>query len=125
MLPNSGRNLPNSRPALSERDFAERISAALRSELGGTRTSVKTIMRWTGASDRSARTWLNGTGAPSGYHVICLARESDEVLTLLLELSGRSAIAFNLDLHAVEVALARATGALEMLRRQRSPTSKG
>jgi len=76
-------------------------------------------MRWTGASDRTARNWMNGVVGPSGSHLICLARHSDAVLEAILDMSGRAELMLTADLHAVEVALAKATGSMERLRRQR------
>jgi hypothetical protein len=46
-------------------------------------------MRWTGASDRTAKNWLSGNCGPSGDHLVNLARESDTVLAALLDLAGR------------------------------------
>jgi len=120
MLPKSGRKLPNARQAPTEAEYIKQISSALRLELGGTRAAVKTIMRWTGASDRSARTWMNASGSPSGYHLLRLARECDAVFEVMLDFTDRHEARLGVDLHAAEVAIARAMGAFETLRRQRS-----
>jgi hypothetical protein len=120
MLPKSGRKLPKVRQAMSEADYIEQISNALRLELGGTGAAVKTIMRWTGASDRSARNWMSGSGSPCGYHLLRLARECDAVFEVILDLTSRQEARLGVDLHAAEVAIARAMGAFETLRRQRS-----
>ncbi|MEN2786101.1 hypothetical protein ACFOKI_06820 [Sphingomonas qilianensis] len=77
-------------------------------------------MRWTGASDRTARNWMSGAAGPSGYHLICLARESNAVLAAMLALSGRPELALSTDVQAVEVALAKAMGSLEVLKRQQA-----
>jgi hypothetical protein len=120
MLPKTGRKLPKMRQAPSEADCIEQISSALRRELGGTAAAVKTIMRWTGASDRSARNWMNGSSSPSGYHLLRLARECDAVFEAMIDLSGHQEARLGVDLHAAEVAIARAMGVFETLRRQRS-----
>jgi len=120
MFPKTGTFLPGG-GVVSEQDYARQIRQALREELGGSRTAAKSIMRWTGASNRTARNWLNGAASPSGYHLVCLARESDAVLGVLLSLSGRCELALSVDIRAVELALARASGALERLRRQQTP----
>jgi len=99
------------------------IQQALRGELGGSGAATKTIMRWTGASDRTARNWMSGAAGPSGYHLICLARESNAVLAAMLAMSGRAELALSADVHAVEVALAKAAGALAVLKRQASSRS--
>lgn len=118
MLPNSGSKVPKAPEHLTEGELGRRLGVALRSELGSSARATKTIMRWTGASDRSARKWMHGDGAPSGAHLIDLARGSERVMELLLELTGRSDLLVAVDIHAVEVALARATGAVETLKRQ-------
>jgi hypothetical protein len=120
MLPKSGRKLPKIRRAPSEAEYAEQISSALRLELGGTAAAVKMIMRWTGASDRSARNWMNGSGSPNGYHLLRLARECNAVFEAMLDLTGHQEARLAVDLHAAEVAIAKAMGAFEILRRQRS-----
>ena len=84
MLPKSGTLLPARGAVLTERDYSSRVRQALRDDLGGSRMAAKLIMRWTGASNRTARNWLNGAASPSGYHLICLARESDAVLGAVL-----------------------------------------
>jgi len=50
---------------------------------------VKTVMRWTGAGERTVKNWFAGSSGPSGQHLIALARHSDEVLAVLLALAGR------------------------------------
>lgn len=119
MFPKSGSKVPGAdRP--KEDEYLAAIREALRHELGGHGSATKTIMRWTGASDRTARNWMSGATGPSGYHLICLARESNAVLAAMLAMSGRSELALSADVHAVEVALAKAAGALEVLKRQRT-----
>lgn len=61
-------------------NFARLISATLRAELGSTHRALKTIMRWTGASERSAKHWFAGTHGPSGDHLVALARHFDALL---------------------------------------------
>lgn len=119
MLPKTGSRFPVSGSKPSEADYIRHISTALRADLGPTRAATKTIMRWTGVSDHTARNWLNGTVGPSGHHLVCLTRESDAVLAALLEMAGYSELMVAFDIHAAEVALAKATGALEILKRQR------
>lgn len=124
MLPKSGRKLPKIRPAPSEGDYVQQISNALRGELGGSGAAVKTIMRWTDASDRSARTWINGSGSPSGYHLMRLARECDAIFEVILDFTDHQEARLGVDLHAAEVAIARAMGAFETLKRQRAGPRK-
>jgi hypothetical protein len=45
-------------------DYESQIAAPLRRELGGGRKAAKTLMRWTGASERTSKKWLsNGVGS--------------------------------------------------------------
>lgn len=120
MFPKSGSKVPGTRIRPTEADYLADIREALRGELAGTGGATKTIMRWTGASDRTARNWMSGAAGPSGYHLICLARESNAVLAAMLAMSGRPELALSADVHAVEVALAKAMGSLEVLKRQRT-----
>ena len=120
MFPKSGSKVPKLKGRPSEEDYLAEILQALRHELGTTAGATKTIMRWTGASDRTARNWMSGASGPSGYHLICLARESNAVLAAMLALSGRPELALSTDVHAVEVALSKAMGSLEVLKRQQA-----
>jgi hypothetical protein len=65
------------------------IAHALQRQLGGSRQAVKTVMRWTGAGERTAKNWFAGDSGPSGRHLAALARHSDEVLAAFLTLAGR------------------------------------
>lgn len=44
---------------------------------------------WTGAHERTAKNWFFGRYAPSGEHLVALARNSDEVLDAFLAMAGR------------------------------------
>ncbi len=120
MFPKSGSRFPNGGGRLTEADYIVAVSEALRTELGTGTGAAKQIQRWTEASDRTARNWLNGVVGPSGRHLVRLARESDAVLSTVLTMAARPELALATDLHAVEVALAKASGAFEVLRRQRT-----
>jgi hypothetical protein len=65
------------------------VAHALQRQLGGTHQAVKTVMRWTGASERTVKNWFAGSSGPSGEHLADLARHSDEVLAMFLALAGR------------------------------------
>jgi hypothetical protein len=64
--------------------YARMIARALRRELGGSHQAVKQLMRWTGASERTAKNWLAGACGPSGAHLIAIMAQSDEVLSSVL-----------------------------------------
>jgi hypothetical protein len=72
--------------------YAAAVANALQDQLGATHQAVKTVMRWTGAGERSVKNWLAGVSGPSGQHLIELIRHSDPVLEVLLVASGRQRI---------------------------------
>jgi hypothetical protein len=74
------------------------IAAALRSELGDTHQAIKTVMRWTGASERTAKNWLASSRGPTGEHLLMLVRNSNAVFEAVLRLSGREASLTAIDL---------------------------
>jgi hypothetical protein len=49
-------------------------------------------MRWTGAGERTVKTWLGGISGPRGEHLIRLMCHSDAVFTLVLRLSERTPV---------------------------------
>lgn len=69
--------------------YRRAIADVLRRELGPTHQAIKTLMRWTGASERSAKYWLSGERGPSGEHLIQLAMHSDAVLMMILTMADR------------------------------------
>ena len=90
MFPKKGNVFPSADGEVRlEVSYRQTIAAALRQELGGTHRAVKTTMRWTGASERTAKNWIAGSHGPSGENLISLLRHSDEVLIGLLTLAGR------------------------------------
>ena len=90
MFPKKGNVFPNADGEVRlEVNYRQTIAAALHRELDGTRRAVKTTMRWTGASERTAKNWIAGSHGPSGEHLIALLRHSDEVLIGLLTVAGR------------------------------------
>ena len=75
--------------AADQARYRRAIADALRHELGPTHQAIKTTMRWTGASERTAKYWLSGERGPSGEHLILLAQHSDAVLIAILTMAGR------------------------------------
>lgn len=69
--------------------YAVAIASALRSELGTTHQAIKSVMRWTGASERTVKYWFSGSRGPSGEHLIALAASSDTILEIFLRRAGR------------------------------------
>lgn len=111
MFPKTGNKLHDG----LEAEYAHAIATALRSHLGEGHRAAKTIMRWTGASERTAKNWLGETLGPSGCNLIRLARESDAVLSALLLLAGRDNIALAADLRATRAALLAAMEAIDQV----------
>lgn len=76
----------------TEADLAHAIGWALRAELAGSRAMVKTVGRWTGASDRAIKNWLAGNAVPNGVHLVALMRHSRVVLSVILSAAGRGIV---------------------------------
>lgn len=115
MVPISGTQVP-AQAANHRNDYKVSIARALQAELGQSARAAKTIMRWTGASERAAKYWLSGAKAPGGWHLVLLARNSDAVLHEFLHLCGRNFYEVSLELDAAETSLARATAIIQALR---------
>jgi hypothetical protein len=75
--------------AICQTEYREAVSAALVHELGGAGRAAKTMTKWTGVNDRTAKNWILGYYGPSGEHLIELMRHSDTVLAVVLNLAGR------------------------------------
>lgn len=116
MVPNNGSRLPNSHTALSDAQLAAQIGRALQDELGASRRATKTLMRWTGVSDHTARSWLYGKSTPSGLHLLMLAAHSDLVMTRMLVLTGHGEIELGFKLQAIESGLERALWEVRAIR---------
>lgn len=96
MFPKKGKVFPGpNRPGGQALSYAATVAAALREGVGDTHQAVKTVMRWTGADERTIKNWFAGTNGPSGTHLITLLQHSDEVLEACLFLAGRERIISN------------------------------
>jgi hypothetical protein len=117
MVPNKGTTVPgiSHRDSTNER-YAAMISVALKTDLGTGSDAAKTIMRWTGASDRAAKYWLAGTRGPGGRHLVLLAKNSDEVLHLFLRMANRELFKLSVELNAARASLARAMELIDQLK---------
>ena len=102
MVQKKGTNVPPN-------EYAAAIAEALREELGSSARAVKTIMHWTGASDRAAKYWLAGTRCPNGKQLILLVSRSDALLSTFLRLAHRDLFAVTVELDSAQAALARAS----------------
>ena len=116
MFPKTGNKFPIG----PERDYAVAIGAALRSELSESHRAAKTVMRWTNASERSAKNWLAGKRGPSGWHLIMLVRRSDAVALAVLKLAERDGMGAGLALGTVRDAHVAAARAIDEVMGSRS-----
>jgi len=88
----SGKSFPSSSGTVSDPeggDFTDVIAATLRTAFGGTARSIKTVMAYTGAGERTVKNWFAGKNAPNGENLVELMRHSDEVLEAMLMMAGR------------------------------------
>ncbi|WP_156121808.1 hypothetical protein [Halocynthiibacter namhaensis] len=76
---------------VSAAEYRTAISTALAQDLGGAGSAAKVAIRWTGASERTAKNWMSGTYGPRAEHLIELMRHSDRILSVVLILAGRDA----------------------------------
>lgn len=113
MFPKKGKTFPKAAKQVSSEEFARSISNALREELGSSHLAAKTVMRWTGASERSAKNWIAGVCGPSGCHLVRLARESDVIMATLLVLAGRELNVSALSLISLKAGLMYAVNAID------------
>lgn len=91
-FPKSGKELPfemNRRQRA--RKYARAIADVLQEELRRG-ASIKTIMNWTGASERTVKVWLAGSSGPSGEYLIALLGSSEAVFECVLAMAGRRPI---------------------------------
>ncbi len=93
--PVSGKTFPRSSGRVAAPDgyeFAAVVAETLRETVGGTRMSVKTVMAYTGAGERTVKNWFEGKNGPNGENLVGLVRHSDEVLEAFLLMAGRDDI---------------------------------
>ena len=114
MFPKKGTVVPTSRNGTGGH-YASTIATALRSELGTSARATKTVMHWTGASDRAAKYWLSGGRGPDGWHLILLAKNSDAVMHCLLKMADRDEYELAIELSAAKAALIRALAMIDAL----------
>lgn len=113
-LPKKGKELhPSARRPRRHSAYAPAIARALGAELRGRGTSIKTVMKWTGASERAVKGWLSGTSGPSGDHLIDLLRRSDSVFQQVLALSEREPLVERRQLTTLRAAVMHLLDAIE------------
>ena len=90
--------MPLGNEVFSDADCAAMVAWALKCEFEQNRHGAKIVMKWTGASNRTAKNWLGGTHAPSAARLLMLARKSDAVFCSLLAVMDRRPIAVAVNL---------------------------
>jgi len=106
MLPKAGKKLHGGgNGTYHTTRFARVVAGALRTELGQTHRAVKTVMRWTGAGERTVKHWFAGTHGPSGAHLAALVQHSDSVLAEFLRLAGRETPMLKIELSTMRAKL--------------------
>lgn len=96
-------------------EFARVVAEALRSEYEGKGSAVKRVALLTGANERAVKNWFDARNAPSGHHLVTLARHSDHVLGVFLVLAGRTNSLVPLQIEVARAALVRALEELDSL----------
>lgn len=115
MFSKKGNPFPVGRDLLTDFEFAQVIASALKVEFGSTRNGAKMIMQWTGVSQRTAKNWLSGANAPSGVHLVLLARESNAVLKAMMLMAERPEMSFGASLLSLRRMMAETISALDQL----------
>lgn len=108
-LPKRGKELPST---AARHEHALAIAAALREELAAG-ASIKTIMAWTGASERTVKGWLAGSCGPSGLHFEGLVRSSEAIYRRLMIRTGRSPVVSRKSLEVLRQEIRGVAGAIE------------
>ena len=91
----SGKTFPKSSDKmgkLKSENLTDVIATCLRDSFGDDPAAAKSLMRITGAGERTVKNWLQGKNAPSGENLIALIQQSDDVLDTVLLLSDRHEI---------------------------------
>jgi len=115
MFPKKGKGFPGTGGTRGELDYAASIATALRGELGDSHQAIKTVMRWTGETDRTTKNWVTGIRGPTGEHLISLARHSDAVFEVIIRAAGRESLLIALQLIDAREKLAAALEILDQL----------
>lgn len=114
VLPKMGKELPMTRRGGSLA-YAPAVAEALSTELQGSNRAIKTVMKWTGASERTVKGWLSGTSGPNGEHLIALLENSDALFERILRLAGRGSLIERRELESLRNAMAHAVATIEDL----------
>lgn len=115
MISKKGNSFPVGRDMLTDIEFAQVIASALKVEFGSAHNGAKKIMQWTGVSQRTAKNWLSAANAPSGAHLIMLARESNAVLKAMMLMAERPEMSLGASLLSLRRLLTETMAALDQM----------
>jgi hypothetical protein len=118
--PKTGEELPFSNE-LDRAHYALLMADALKQELRTSKLSIKTVMKWTGAGERTVKAWLAGRNGPSGHHLIRLLKHSQCIWQRVALVVGRSPILGSSRLDELETALRVTLSILESTQGHRGP----
>lgn len=91
-LPEKGRVLPKRGNVFPRDRYVSVIADALRRDLGNSHRAIKTVAKWTGASERTVKNWFACTSGPSGEHLIALVSHSSCAFEAFLHLAGKEQV---------------------------------
>lgn len=69
--------------------FATIVALALHREFGASPAAIKSVANLASANERAVKNWFDAKNAPNGVYLVRLLEHSDEVLEVVLKLSGR------------------------------------
>lgn len=102
-LPKNDRNFrPHTGNSFPPGRFVTAIADALHREYDHTGGGVAAVVALTGANARTVRNWFEAKNGPGGEYLVALCRHSDEVLDVILTLSGRTMLLDMASLHQVK-----------------------
>lgn len=114
MFPKMGKKLHRDQQGQGRDDeFRQAVAAALKSDLGTTHQAIKSVMKWTGASERTVKHWFAGSHGPSGRHLAAIARHSDAVLMCFLLAAGRSQLSVGMQWSSIRPMLVELLEAID------------
>lgn len=112
-LPKKGKELPlRAKRQELALGYALAIGEALSEEVRRG-ASIKKVMSWTGASERTVKGWVAGSSAPSGEYLVGLLRSSDLIFGRLLALADRAPITSRRELEALRAQIKGLSEALD------------
>lgn len=107
-IPRGGNDREN-----GQLNCAALIARALHSELGSSHRAAKTVMGWTGASERTVKHWLAGLHGPRADYLIVLMRECEAVFEAIATGAGRRDAVVAARLLAAQTTMSEVTQLLE------------